>query len=305
MTTQSLVLSSKKKGFFLRRFFIPVQKRTFLIEMFILCKHEREVTVRCGFLGDTKPGAWEERLPLTRVNMGEKSISIDGDRFVFSDTFLSGTMADKKATWRIELGEREVVTGKHRGLHWLACPAPPLYSGSLTVNEDNYTLPDTEASPFWDSLWGDEWPQKWFYLCGMNLKSDMSHRQLERAFFLVQGVFGKKLTLTVQIGEERVIGDHRGDFNCTQVGNDVHWTVSIKHRGTIIDIDVSSVAETMRERCYDSPSTSKRLLLQCGTARANNADRAEIHILRPVAKTLELIEFAHSDCTITECGNLR
>jgi hypothetical protein len=304
MTPQGLLLSSKKKGFILRRCFIPVHNRTFLIEMFILCKHDRRVTLRCGFLGDTEQSGWEERLPLSCVAMGEKSISIDGDRFIFSDTFLSGTTADKKAAWRIELAGSEVVAGKHGRLHWLACPAPPLNSGNLTVNGDNYSLADTDASLYWDSIWGDEWPKKWFCLCGMNLKSDMSHRQLEKSFFLVQGVFGKKLNLCVQIGDECVTGDHRGNYNCSTVGNDMHWTMSIKNRGTIFDIDVSCAAETMGERYYDSPLNSKSLLLASGTARVSNSDRAEIHILRPVAKTLELIEFAHSDCTLAEYGSL-
>jgi hypothetical protein len=304
MIPQSLISSSKKKGFFLRRFFIPVQNKTFLLEMFILCKHDRTVTVRCGFLGDTKPSGWEERLPLTRVAMDENRVSIDGDRFIFSDTLLCGTTTDKRASWHIELAKGEVITGKHGGFHWLACPAPTLCSGTLTVNEENHTLPCTEASFFWDSIWGDEWLHTWFCLCGMNLTSEMSRRQLEKAFFLVQGVFGKKLALTGKIGDEYVSGYHQGNFNCTKVGNDVHWTVSIKHRGTIFDIDVSCVAETMGEHCYTSPLNSNGLHLLSGIAKEKNADRAEIRILRPVAKTLELIEFAHSDYTLAECGNL-
>jgi hypothetical protein len=304
MTPQSLIMSSKKKGFFLRRFFFPVQNKVFLVEMFILCKHERTVTLRYGFLGGIKTGDWEERLPLTRMTVEENTIKIDGDRLIFSDTLVRGTTLDKRASWCFELAKSEVMTGRHGGLHWLACLTSPQCSGSLIINEENYTLPGAGVSLYWDSRWGDEWPQKWFFLCGMNLKSDMSHLQLEKSFFLVQGVFGKKLSLAVKIGNESVIGDFQGNYNCTKVGTNVHWTVSIKHRGTIVDVDVSCVAETMSERYFDSPLNDKGLHLLCGIARESNADRAEIRILRPVAKTLELIEFAHSDCTVAEWGNL-
>jgi hypothetical protein len=201
------------------------------------------------------------------------------------------------------IGIASSVKAKH--LNWFVAGNTPQFLGMVIIGNEEYVVSPVSSFGSVDRIHGADFPEKWFYLTGTDLVSNISTRKLADSFFAVHGIFTKKLAVTVLIDGIRYEFGLKGPFSkkkqtfaYTQTSDSIHWTVSIQKRSIVIDIDVNCRISDMKLKTYEVPSDSnKKLNLLTGVT-----GNAEIRVYKTVGKTLELIEHVRTVHALCEYG---
>ncbi|MDR3312006.1 MAG: hypothetical protein LBS64_02610 [Spirochaetaceae bacterium] len=311
----TLLNSQKKTGFDLRRYFFTGTHKTsgnnasFFIEIYVCCGLSRSVTVRFGLQG-AKGKAIEFAFPLSDLTLDGTRLEIRNGQILADETVLRGNLAGDGVFWDLSFATpTDWMDAKLGGLSWHTGETSPEFQGTVHIGDHSFSVNKDSPCACVDHLWGSDLPAEWFFLYGTGLTSVISRENLPNSFFLIRGLFPQGISLVAQVGEERRIF-HPGRFslgckqhhNCVKTGDEIHWSVSIWGRDAIIDIDVICAIEGIKMGIFRSPAENKQIDKLTGTVNTKRGDRAEIRMLKPMEKTLEIIEHALAEYTVCEYG---
>jgi hypothetical protein len=309
-----------KKGFYWQRYIFSGYHSTtgkvksFFLEFYAVGTRDTKTQrlqkyalVRGGINGKNNK-IYDARFHLSDVIIGKAGIHIGKTPILFGVSKLTGEIAGAMS-WNLALSNVSgaVASAKAKHLNWLVTGNAPQFSGLVTIGNEAYAVSPATSFGSGDRIYGADFPPKWFFLTGANLVSNISTRKLNNSFFSVNGVFSKKLAVTVLIdgiryesGLKSLSPRQKQTFACTQIGDSIHWTVSIQKRGIVIDIDVNCRTSDMKLKTYELPSDSaKKLNLLTGVT-----GNAEIRLYKTVGKTLEVVEHVRTAHALCEYGEI-
>jgi hypothetical protein len=310
--------SQEKRGFYWQRYnfsgyhSITGKIKSFFIEFYAAstqgskaAKSQKYALVRCGINGKSNK-IFDAKFPLSDVTIDETGIHIIKENILFGESKLEGEIPGMML-WDITLlnivSTASSVKAKH--LNWLVAGNAPQFLGTVLIGNEEYVVSPATSFGTVDRIYGATFPEKWFFLMGSNLVSNISAQKLDDSFFSVNGVFSKKIAITAMINDVRYefgsknrFSRTKQTFDCTQNDDSIHWTASIQKRGIVIDIDVNCRTSDMKLKTYEVPPDSTQKL-QLLTGVTGNA---EIRLYKTVGKTLELVEHVRTGHALCEYG---
>jgi hypothetical protein len=312
-----LITSPKKKGIDLQHYcFNAFHSKTgeegvFFLEAYVACGQERFAQFRLCRV-DVPMVPVEVTVPLTDLKGDDTGISVPRLQSVFSDTKVAGIFRDRRIVYHLSReSDPAPWVLRQRGCTWES--SRPRLEGRVTIDADTWVVDRGRSFTFCERLQGDQLPSTWFTLFGSSLQSGITGEAFPSSFFLVRGVFNKKIALTAHVNG--LSWDYKPSpmcpwgpqqhFSCNITDSDIHWAVSHRRRNTIVDVDVSCPIDRVSMLTYKELADGKALHLFGTHAVHSEAHKAEVRVYRPVAKTIELIEYAtsgHGVCKYGERG---
>lgn len=187
-----------------------------------------------------------------------------------------------------------------------------VFAGTVTFDGVEYTVLPRKSFGYIERTTGPHLNNPLFHISSSNLTSIISGQVLSRSFFAIKGEYDGRLNMFVQVENEKIEIKKKSLFDCAQEIHEctespseggstkLHWSVSIKKKHIVVDIDIFCDPADLSVREYEIPSGGKSMMQVLGGA----AGYGELRIYRRVRKDLELLEHARVASAICDFGNL-
>jgi len=195
---------------------------------------------------------------------------------------------------------------------WTPTGIKTLFSGTVTFDGVEYSIIPRRSFGYIDKTMGPSLNNPLFHISSSNLTSMITGQVLSRSFFAIKGEYDGKLNMAIQVENEKVEIKKSGFFEraierheCTEApaengGTKLHWSVSIRKKHIVIDIDVFCNPADLCVREYEIPAGGKTVMKVLGGA----SGYGELRIYKRVRKDLELLEHARVASALCDLGNL-
>lgn len=192
---------------------------------------------------------------------------------------------------------------------WMPVGLKVLFSGSVTLDGQEYIVIPKNAGGYIDKSWGEKPKSPYFHVSSVKLIRLITGKPMFNSCFALEGEFGGKLCASIVMDGVRYSIENRKIFrknaiihDCSQItdsieGDKVHWTVSIHKGKFVIDIDLYCKGNQMFVRDYEMPQGKRTLLKVLG-----GCGSGEIRVYKKIKKNLELLEHASVRDAICEFG---
>ncbi len=197
------------------------------------------------------------------------------------------------------------------GQIWIPGGAKTVFSGSVIVDGESYTVIPKSSSGYIDKSWGEKPVNPYYHLSSSNLISAITGKSLLKSCFAIEGEFDSRLCIYVCI-EGNVITLKGKSLFCKYSeihdwvempqdadGKKLHWTVSVQYKKYVIDFDLYCRIDEMFVRDYEMPYGKNEMqkILGGGTGFG------EVRIYKKVKKNLELIDHINTLDVLCEYGS--
>ncbi|MBQ0050843.1 MAG: hypothetical protein KBT11_02130 [Treponema sp.] len=195
---------------------------------------------------------------------------------------------------------------------WAPFGLKTLYSGTVTLNGQEYLITPKTSFGYSDKSWGSGVFNPYFHLSSTKLTSIISGKSMLNSCFAIDGEFENSLKGILflegevfKIGEKKLFRKTSLIHECTQMpgkeGEEkVHWMVSTQNGKYVIDIDVYCNANEMIVRDYEIPQGKRSLMKILGSGSGTG----EIRVYKKLGKNLELLEHANIYDAVCEFGEI-
>lgn len=189
------------------------------------------------------------------------------------------------------------------------------FTGSITVDGDEYIVSPETSAGYTDSYWGKGFPNPWVWLSGSNTISQITGRHLNNTSFAVSGCYSRlfKMKKKQRMIIYAIIEGNEYEFNfthfwqgskvswqCIENGNNLHWLVSAQNRTNVLDIDIFCKSDEMLVKSYESASGIDGVIQMLSGATGYG----EIRLYKKVGRNLETIEYARVKNASCEYGEI-
>jgi hypothetical protein len=284
------------------------------------------VAVRVGEVGG-KCKLISNFFPADSLLLNRKRFYMKIGDCLFTDTVLKGTVSQAGMNtgrypayfnstgtfcWNLQY-EKQIDAGKglsEKIYNWIPTGMKTVFSGTLTVDGEDFTVSPEKYAGYADKLWGKQYPLPWFHLSSANLVSIISGKRLTHSCFSIEGLYVNTLCAFAYMEGQKlefvpgqVLHPYTATWECLETpqdseGKKLHWSASISDNRYVFDIDVFCKTEELFVRDYETVSGGKKLLKVLGGGTGSG----EIRFYRYVKKNIELIEHAHISQVICEYG---
>lgn len=197
-------------------------------------------------------------------------------------------------------------------IYWLPSGIVTNYSGTIVLDDEEYTVTPKLSFGYCDKMWGKTLPLPFYHLSSNKMTSIFSGKLIENAGFSVQGNYLDKLAVLCKFGDEVFNFSTSGKlkkynvvYNCAPVPGEeaeeqLHWSVSLNNKVFVCDIDVFCSAQLMLVRDYELPEGNHKVQKILSGAHGTG----EIRIYKKIKKNLELIHHAKIENCVSEFGTI-
>lgn len=191
----------------------------------------------------------------------------------------SGTMSfdltiDKVVPFNVGYGASKLFRDlKAFEMYWHAEGMKSRYSGTVTLDGQNYIVDSDTSYGYADKNWGRGFTSPWVWLSSCDLVSDMTGKRLNNSVFNIGGgkpkVFGISLPRQLlsafylegkeyEFNFSKFWTSPKTQFSCDTSGDSVLWHVKQQTRHNMIEVDVRCQKRDMLLVNYEDPMGTKQ-----------------------------------------------
>jgi len=288
------------------------------------------VVVRVGYLGKN-PSQICSYHSMNELKFSRKSFEFLLGNCIFSENRLSGFVnvtEDEScnhpelltnsgfAKWNLqyEIKKTEFDCYKNKAQNWSPLGLKTIFAGSLIYNDEEFVVNPLKSHGYVEKHYYCDLPETWFHISSSTLTSSISGLALQNSNFVLQGIYGDKVSCVFDIEGRKIVFDtdslkksNSSVWNClqspleegeTEEDAKLHYSVSFNSKEWIIDVDIY---------CKVVDLYNRQLELACGNRNILNVVQSafgvgEIKIYKKIKNDLEQIEFIKSEKTVCEFG---
>ena len=288
------------------------------------------VVMRVGCLGKN-PSQICSYHSMNELKFSRKSFEFLLGNCIFSENRLSGFInveADEAynhpelltnsgfAKWNLqyEIKKTEFNCYKNKAQNWSPIGLKTIFAGSLIYNDEEFVVNPLKSHGYVEKHYYCDLPETWFHISSSTLTSSISGLALQNSNFVLQGIYGDKVSCVFDIEGRKIVFDtdslkkeKSSVWNClqspleegeTEEDAKLHYSVSFNSKEWIIDVDIY---------CKVVDLYNRQLELACGNRNILNVVQSafgvgEIKIYKKIKNDLEQIEFIKSEKTVCEFG---
>lgn len=338
--------TGKSKAFFIEYFVINPQKNN---KEMVFGQSDGERLFDSSATGTVKPsyvmikaGTWgtdakqiHNFYPADQLEVGKKQLSIKVGNCILSEDTLIGSVnmsgADAAGhpeymtdsgymSWNLKM-DKQVTFNAGYGtswffrklkafeMYWHAQGVKTEYSGTVTLDGEEYVVLPEKSYGYADKNWGSGFTKPWVWLSSCNLTSQITHTKLSNSCFDIGGgcpkIFGiplkRKLLVFLKLQNSvyefnfsKFWKKSKVTFSFTENDDNLHWFVCAENRKYLLDVDVYCPKSETIFINYESPLGKKDFdkLWNGGTGYGT------LKLFRKSKRTLEIIE----DIVAENCG---
>ena len=268
------------------------------------------VAVKVGIYAN-RSQLFEVLYPAKDFFASKKEVHIGGGAFFADAKTLKGCVATEngKVSWNLNLDRQSSFFPKklEKGMNWSVSGARTLFAGEVIVQDESYIISPSTSYGYVDKIWGRDYPFPFFHLSCSHMRSVISGKVLSASNFAIQGMYDNTFAFFVEISSggqilklssPKAAKKHR--FVCVPVDDKLHWTISTKHKGYLLDIDIFCKTNSMFVRSYTCPSNAADELQVLGGA----SGLGELRLYKCVGKNLEVVEQIKLEDVCCEYGGI-
>ena len=181
---------------------------------------------------------------------------------------------DKRVAFNVGYGAGAVPRAlKAFQMYWHAQGMKTLYSGSITLNGERYTVRPETSFGYADKNWGSGFTSPWVWLSSWDLTSRLTGKRLENSVFDLGGGCPKVYMVPLK---RKLLGafwyegrpleynfskpwSHRGTtFSSEETETEVLWHIRQEDRGTVMETEIRCRKADMLLVNYEEPDGRRR-----------------------------------------------
>lgn len=285
--------------------------------------------VRAGVYG-AFPKQLNQFYPVSDFKSAKKEFNIQVGDCQFTDSILKGSVSVSKEMsrsfpeymsdigrleWNLQY-ERSIdfkpLIGKKESEAWFPTGLATRFSGRISLDGSEYVVVPEKCFGYSEKNWGKSYPIPYLHVSSSKLTSEFTGKLMRQSGFTVQGnyfdlpcvhcsfegknySFGKTMDSKILNSNWNCI---RGPMNDDE--EQLHWTVSISNKKTILDIDIFCPVSSMIVRDYELPEGNHKIL----KVLSGGSGLGEIRMYKQFKNSIEMIQHAKVENALCEYGVL-
>jgi len=220
------------------------------------------------------------------------------------------------AKWNLqyEIKKTEFDCYKNKAQNWSPLGLKTIFAGSLIYNDEEFVVNPLKSHGYLEKHYYCDLPETWFHISSSNLTSSISGLALQNSNFVLQGIYGDKVSCVFDIEDKKIVFNTESlkkakssVWNClqspleegeTEEDAKLHYSVSFNSKEWVIDVDIYCKVVDLYNRQLELASGKRNVLNVVQSAFGIG----EIKIYKKNKNNLEQIEFIKSEKTVCEFG---